>query len=519
MAGTTRRTFLSSSLALGSLGALTGGQLRAQPQRALASDPFTLGVASGFPSSDSVVLWTRLVPAPREPGGGMPPAVIPVQWELATDENLNAIVRRGTEYATPDWAHSVHVEPEGLEPGREYWYRFTAGGVRSPVGRTRTAPAHGAALSRLRLALVCCQHWEQGYYTAYRHMLADELDLIVHVGDYIYEGNSPSRVRNHDLPVAYTLDDYRIRHALYRTDADLARAHAACPWLLCWDDHDVSNDYAGDVSEDNDDPKRFLARRAAAYRAYYEHLPLPRWAVPSGPDMRLYARHSFGDLASVLLLDQRQYRSPEACPPPGRAGGHRVEEEQCPELDRPDRTMLGERQEAWAFAELSASQARWNLLAQGTLMAHLNEEPPPGHRYWTDAWNGYPVARQRLMSFLAERRIPNPVVLSGDIHAFVVSGLHQKPSDLESPVVAPEFVTTSISSDGVPQRYLDTARALNPNLLVATSEHRGYVLLDLTPRELRADLVAMETVKRPNGTRHILASYVVEPGKPLPVSA
>jgi alkaline phosphatase D len=513
---TDRRAFLKSSLALATSSALPIRQAGASSL--LRSQPFTLGVASGYPSSDSVVLWTRLAPSPLEPGGGMPPSVIPVMWEIARDPGMKSIVRSGTEYAAPEWAHSVHVEPEGLEPATPYWYRFTAGEARSPVGRTRTAPSRGAALNGLKLALVCCQHYEQGYYTAYRHMLRDELDLILHVGDYIYETNSPKRVRNHNMPVATTLDDYRARHALYKSDPELANAHAACPWLFVWDDHDVANDYAGEVSEDNDDPTIFLARRAAAYRAYYEHMPMPRWAVPAGPDMRMYAQRSFGDLASFMLLDQRQYRSPEACPPLGRAGGHRVEEAECPELDSPARTMLGQRQEEWAFAQLLGSEARWNLLAQGTLMGHLNEEAAPRHRYWTDAWNGYPAARARLMSFLSERRIANPVVLSGDIHAFVVDNLHRTAADLDSPIVAPEFVTTSISSDALAEEYFENARRLNPNLVFASGKRRGYVRLDLTHERLKADLVAIDDVKRPDSGRQTAASYVVEAGNPVLMS-
>ncbi|HVW68911.1 MAG TPA: alkaline phosphatase D family protein [Steroidobacteraceae bacterium] len=512
---TTRRKFL----ALTGASLMVSRGLRAAEYFRFSENPFSLGVASGYPTPDSVVLWTRLAPSPLEPDGGMPPAVVAVDWAVATDERMRNVVQHGTDYATPDWAHSIHVEPSGLDPGREYWYRFEAGGVRSPVGHTRTAPAYGASLDRLKLGLVCCQHYEQGYYTAYRHMLADNLDLIVHVGDYIYEGNSVKKVRNHNMPVAYTLDDYRARHALYRTDRDLANAHAAAPWLVIWDDHDVANDYADDVSEEDDDPQLFLARRAAAYQAYYEHLPLPRWAVPSGPAMRLYAQRSFGDLATIVLLDQRQYRSPEACPPLGRAGGHRVDEAKCPELDDPARTMLGGRQEAWAQGQLLTSASRWNLLAQGTLMGHNNEAALPEHRYWTDAWNGYPAARERLMRFLAERHIANPVVLSGDIHAFVVSDLHLKAADLDSPMVAPEFVTTSISSDAVPETYFENARKLNPNLLTATGLYRGYVSLDITKDHLRADLIAVDTVKTPDSGRHTLASYVVESGKPALVTA
>ena len=514
---TTRRTFLAATAAVTAAGLLPARHARPAESFRFSTNPFSLGIASGYPTPDGMVLWTRLAPSPLEPGGGMPPEVVPVDWAIATDERMRSVVQHGTDYATPEWAHSIHVEPSGLDPGRDYWYRFESGGARSPIGRTRTASTHGAPLDRLKVGVVCCQHYEQGYYTAYRHMVADDLDLIVHVGDYIYEGNSVKKVRHHNMPVAFTLDDYRARHALYRTDHDLANAHAATPWLVIWDDHDVANDYANDVSEDDDDPQLFLARRAAAYQAYYEHLPLPRWAVPSGPAMRLYASRSFGDLASIVLLDQRQYRAPEACPPLGRAGGHRVDESKCPELDDPSRTMLGGRQEAWAQGQLTSSQTRWNLLAQGTLMGHNNEAALPEHRYWTDAWNGYPAARERLVKFLSERKVANPVVLSGDIHAFVVSGLHLKAADLDSPLVAPEFVATSISSDAVPESYFETARKLNPNLLTATGEHRGYVRLDITPDHLRADLVSIDTVKTPDAGRSTLVSYVVEAGKPAPV--
>jgi alkaline phosphatase D len=511
---TTRRKFLAATLAVTGAGLLPARHARPAESFRFSTNPFSLGIASGYPTPDGMVLWTRLAPSPLEPGGGMPQEVIPVEWAVATDEKMHTVVQHGTDYATPEWAHSIHVEPSGLDPGRDYWYRFESGGERSPIGRTRTAPTYGAPLDRLKLGVVCCQHYEQGYYTAYKHMVTDNLDLIVHVGDYIYEGNSEKKVRHHNMPVAFTLDDYRARHALYRTDHELANAHAATPWLLTWDDHDVANDYANDVSEDDDDPQLFLARRAAAYQAYYEHLPLPRWAVPSGPAMRLYATRAFGNLASIVLLDQRQYRAPEACPPLGRAGGHRVDEAKCPELDDPTRTMLGGRQEAWAQGQLASSQARWNLLAQGTLMGYNNEAPLPEHRYWTDAWNGYPAARERLMKFLSERHISNPVVLSGDIHAFVVSGLHLKAADLESALVAPEFVTTSVTSDAVAETYFENIRKNNPNLLTATGEHRGYVRMDITKDTLRADLISIDTVKEQNSGRSTLISYVVEAGKP-----
>ena len=512
-----RRSFIAGSLASAGAILLPGWRSLRASDLGFKANPFSLGVASGYPTPTSVVLWTRIAPSPLEPGGGLPPGVVPVTWELATDEKMTKVVRTGREYATPDWAHSVHAEPEGLESGRDYWYRFTVGGARSVVGRTRTAPAPGAATSRLRMSVASCQHYEHGYFSAYRHMLEDELDLIVHVGDYIYEvsyGENP--VRSHGTPEPYTLDDYRIRYALYKSDPDLAAAHAACPWLVTWDDHEVDNDYSGSQSEENDDPEAFLARRAAAYRAYYEHMPLPRRAVPYGSSMRLYAQRAFGDLASIYMLDQRQYRTAEACPQPGRHGGNRVTN--CAELEASSRTMLGGRQEEWLDAALAQSRARWNLLAQGTLMAYLDENPGPEKTFWTDAWNGYPAARARLYKALAERRVTNPVVLTGDIHSFVVSRLNREPANLESPVLASELVTTSITSQGIPAKTVDAWVANNPDILLMNSQVRGYLRLDLTRERLQADLVALDSEKTPRSKTKILRSFVIEDGRPGPVA-
>jgi alkaline phosphatase D len=518
---TTRRAFLARSLALAGAAALPvrRSALAATVPR-FTADPFSLGVASGYPTPSSVVLWTRLAPQPREPGGGVPPVVIPVQWEIATDDKMARVVRKGTDYATAEWAHSIHAEVEGLEPARDYWFRFTVGTARSVIGRTRTAPAVGATLARLKIAVASCQQYEQGYFTAYRHMVADDPDLIIHAGDYIYELTwGDELVRSHATPEAYTLDDYRARYALYKSDPDLALAHASCPWLVTWDDHEVDNDYAGEVSEENDDRALFLARRAAAYRAYYEHMPLPRRAVPFETEMRLYAQRAFGDLANIFMLDQRQYRSPEACPAPGRGGGNRVSASGCTELALPERTMLGAKQEAWLSAALSASRARWNLLGQGTVMSYIDEQEGPERRFWTDAWNGYPAARARLMTVLTERKIANPVVLSGDIHAFIVSGLHREAADLDSPVVAAELVTTSISSQGIAQSTLDAWRAINPNLSFADARYRGYLRLGVTRDHLLADLVGLDSVKTRQTQARTLRSYVLEAGRPQPVPA
>jgi len=512
----TRRDFFAGSAAL--LGVAVTGRAVASRAIRFKNSPFTLGVASGYPSPSSVMLWTRLAPSPLEPGGGMPTAVVPVEWRIARDEKMSAVVRRGTVHASAEWAHSVHVQVTGLEPAREYWYQFRAGREISVVGRTRTAPAADSPVDRLRLAVVSCQHYEHGYFSAYQHIVRDEPDLVVHVGDYIYESSQlQPAVRSHGAPEAFSLDDYRARYALYKLDTDLATAHRLHPWLVMWDDHEVENDYADSTSGMGTDPQMFLARRIAASRAYYEHMPLPPGAAPSGVVSQLYASRAFGNLASINMLDQRQYRSPRACLKPGAKGGARLLLDECPELLAADRTMLGGQQEAWLSSKLATSRARWNLLAQGTVMTHVDELEGPGRRYWTDAWNGYPAARARLINTLTEHHVANAVVLSGDIHAFMVSDLHQHADELDSPVVASEFVTTSVSSNAMPQEILSSLLPENPNIHLATTAHRGYLRLDLTPQRLQGDLIALDTVQKPSSTSKVLASYVVAADRPGPV--
>lgn len=506
-----RRTFLQNSCLAAA--AITSPRLLAGDSMRFSRNPFTLGVASGYPTPDGFMLWTRLAPEPLAPDGGMQPATVPVTWEIAGDAGMRKVLRRGTTYASADWAHSVHLEINALEPARPYWYRFTAGGVQSPIGRSCTTGKTLAPLQRLRLALASCQQYEHGYYVAYRRMLQDELDLVLHVGDYIYEtGSSNQRVRNLGAGEAYTLDDYRARYALYKSDHDLQAAHAMCPWLVTWDDHETDNDYANDVSEQDDDPALFLQRRAVAYRAYYEHMPLPHQAAPFGASMRLHAQRTFGDLASICMLDQRQYRTPQACPTLSRRGGNRIQN--CAERMNPARTMLGNRQEAWLSAQLSGSRSRWNLLAQGVVMAKLDEQPGDGERYWSDAWNGYPAARQRLLQSLLDSRATNPLVLSGDIHAFMASDLSLSSERADTPIIASELVTTSITSQAVQEELLQALLPENSGTRFVSGLHRGYVRLELQPELLRADLIAMETVQQPESSSRILQSFVVEAGQP-----
>jgi len=497
----TRRRFLQA------LGALAvSPNVRAQSHR------FALGVASGYPSPSGITLWTRLT-------GDLVPLAIPVRWEVFADESLKNRVAGGEMPADPLWAHSVHVDVEGLEPERWYWYRFSAGDAQSPVGRTRTAPRPDVPAPRLRFAFASCQHHEQGYFNAYRHIVADDPDLIIFLGDYIYESSwGKDHVRSHGAPEPYALEEYRARYALYRSDPDLQAAHAACPWIVTWDDHEVDNDYADDRPEDGMEREAFLERRAAAYRAYYEHMPLPARMRPEGPRMRIYTHMDWGMLARFAILDCRQYRSWQACPRPGRRGGsNTVDIEACPRLGVPGRSMLGRAQERWLERSLGDSRARWNLIAQTTPMAQFDTKPGPGRRAWTDGWDGYPAARQRLLEKL--KLSSNPVVLGGDVHSFNVSQLKLDFDDPAAPVVASEFVTTSITSQAWAQERLNQVLPDNPHILLADSRFRGYSRAELSAGRLQVDLRAVESVQRRDAPCSTLASFVVEGGKAGPLRA
>jgi alkaline phosphatase D len=442
----------------------------------------------------------------------MRPEPVVGEWQDATDEGMRTIVQRGHETALPELGHSVHVEVAGLQPGRWYWYRFVAGGAESPIGRTRTAPAPGAPLERLRFAFASCQHYGYGYYAAYHDMARQDLDLVVFLGDYIYETAAADPVRPvpHTEPV--TLAQYRDRYALYKSDPDLQAAHAAFPWIVTWDDHEVSNDYADDQSQLRDDRAWFMNRRAAAYQAFYEHMPLRRGARPTGTALQLYRRLGFGDLVEFQVVDDRQYRSHQPCAPLERAGGNLVFD--CAERHDPARTMFGAEQERWLIDGLDRSRARWNVVAQQLLMAQLKRQRDGRTAYWTDGWDGYPAARGRLLRFLAERRPANPVVIGGDIHSFWTTDLKADFDDPRAPTVATEFVGTSISTRGIP--YERTAALLpdNPHVKFFDSRKRGYARCDVTPGRWQTDFVAVEHVHARDAPASILASFVVESGRP-----
>ena len=506
-----RRTFVIAGGSLTLAASLP--RLRAKTRTRFDRDPFALGIASGSPTPTGVVLWTRIAPDPLAPLGGVTQATLAVRWEVANDEAMRDIVQRGSVSASVDAGFSVHVEVNGLEPGRGYFYRFLAGDATSPVGRTRTAPPLDAAVERLRFAVACCQHYEHGYFGAYNHIVADDPDLVVFLGDYIYGGKTrgDDAVRHHAGPPPKTLADYRARYALYRTDPDLQAAHACCPWILTWDDHEVSNNYAGDWSPRGESGEQFLRRRTAAYQAFYEHMPLPHVSAPSGAALRLHARYPFGNLLSFHVLDGRQYRSPPACPESGDRLGPA-----CSERLNPERSYFGQAQERWLEQGLRMSRTRWNIIAQQTLFSPFDRKPGPETRFSADGWDGYPAARDRLLEALATHRPSNPVFIGGDLHAFFVADVRRnyaKPSAL----LASEFVTSSISTRRRgSQRRLDKLRRENPHLLYADGTARGYIRIEVTANELRADLRAMSSVATRDAACDTAASYRVADGVPGP---
>ena len=501
---TSRRDFLALALWTPVIG-------RAATQK-FAADPFSLGVASGYPTVDGVALWTRLAPRPLE-GGGMDPQPVAARWEVAEDEAFRRIVRSGTATAAPEHAHSVHVEVDGLAPARVYHYRFHCGDATSGVGRTRTAPEPGRGDERLRLALANCQQYEQGWFVAHRHLAAEEVDLVAFVGDYIYESSwGREHVRKHGTAEPATLADYRDRYALYKSDPDLQKSHAAAPWVAIWDDHEVDNDYAGDRSEELD--PGFAQRRAAAYKAFVEHMPMRRSVLAAGGAIHIHQRLDWGGLAKLHLLDGRQFKSPQACPKPYRGGGNVVGAECTQRLD-PALSMLGAGQERWLDSGFADSRAHWNLVVQPTLFVpatRIARNGAPVH--WTDGWDGYPAARGRLLDSIVKRRPANPVFLGGDVHGAYRANVHARPAEPESPVVAIEFVATSITSQMTNFAQTEGQMRANPHIRYANGTTRGYELLEIGRTGLEARLRGVATVKQPESAISTIATARVEAGKP-----
>lgn len=503
-----RRRFLAASGA-GALGftvfGAVSGASRAEagtPQR-FRGYPFSLGVASGDPLPDGVVLWTRLAPEPlaADGRGGMPDRPVPVRWDMAADERFRRVVRRGTAVARPHLGHSVHVDVRRLAPGREYFYRFRVGREVSPVGRTKTAPPPWVRLDHLTFAVASCQAWVGGRYASYRNMAADDLDLVVHVGDYIYERAETE-----------TLTDFRLLHAQYKTSPDLQAAHAAFPFAATFDDHEVENNWAGSISQADGEESnaRFLEIRAAAFQAYYEHLPLR--TRPHGPDLRIYRRLRFGDLVALNVLDTRQYRDDQV------DGGFPAAPLDPSALD-PERTMTGDAQERWLLRGLHRSRARWNTIAQQTIMAPYDYDTGPGVSVNHDQWDGYAAARERLLDFIRARRPANPVVVTGDWHSSWVNDLNADPRDPESPTLATEFVGTSISSGCGWAAAVAAAVPHNPHVKFFDGDRRGYLRCTVTRGHWRSDYRVVPSPADTASPATTLTSWVVEDGRPGAVPA
>ncbi|WP_050999120.1 alkaline phosphatase [Limnohabitans sp. Rim47] len=473
-------------------------------------DPFSLGVASGQPQPGSVVLWTRLHIA--EADAPLKAQTIALVCEVFADAALRQPVRQWRVQTDAARAHSVHVVATGLQPGRPYWYRFVCGSASSPVGRARTSPGVNDAVDRLRIALASCQHYEQGYFAAHREMAQRDLDLVLFVGDYIYESSNPQHMlRQHLGGVPKSLDEYRDRHAQYKSDADLRACHAAHTWLMTWDDHEVVNDYANDLDRNFTDPQVFLRRRAAAYQAYFEHMPVrlgPDAANPS--QMRIHDRMAWGRLADLWTLDCRQYRDHHACPDPMRGGGRVVVG--CDALADPSRSMLGMAQEQWFTEGLTRSTKRWKLVAQSTQMSSSGVNTPLGRSAFTDGWDGYPQARARWLDTVAQAGLQNVVVLGGDVHMNVAAQLRVQPNDERSPVVASEIVTTSVTSRGLGEKLLAQIRDSNPDILHARSDERGYTLLDIKPEGMRAEFMTTPNPAQAQGVFKAQAQWLVRAG-------
>ncbi len=467
----------------------------------LPGDPFTLGVASGDPLPDSVILWTRLALDPMN-GGGMGAADVPVAWQVASDEAFEDVVKVGVEVAEARYAHSVHADVRGLEPDARYYYRFFVGDRFSPVGRTRTAPAEGSTPARLRFAFASCQDYRDGYFNAHTHLAEEDVDLVIFLGDYIYdEPGMVGVIREPGLPPGRTLDDYRAWYALTHGEAELRAALAAHPWVVTWDDHEVSNNYAG-VHPEEPEPD-FIARRAAAYQAFWEHIPM-RGGPPVDGALQVYRDLRWGSLAHLFVLDGRQHRTDQLCE--DRLGP-------CDELSVVPDDMLGAAQEAWLYAELAEATARWKVLANQVILSNADIG---GVLTNPDQWDGYPMSRQRLLDALAT--VDDAVVLTGDIHVHGAADLTIDPYDRESDKVAVELVGASITASSVanPEAAGDLEQlvlANQPNILYFNARDRGYVVVELTPERLTADFRAVSTVTERGATTITTdATFTVDAG-------
>lgn len=506
-----RRALLKGAGQLALVAGLVPQRLLAAP---LGANPFTLGVAAGDPWPDGFVIWTRLAPRPLDEHGGMPHAAVPVGWEVSEDERFSSVVQKGETLARPELGHSVHVELSGLKPHCHYFYRFTvAGSDASPVGMARTAPASGMLADRARIAVAGCQHWEAGFFDAWGHLAREpDLDLVFHYGDYIYEGAARrlggAIVRQHVGGEIYSIDDYRRRHALYKTDPHLQAAHAACAFAVSFDDHEIDNNWAGELDQDGTPPEYFLLRRMAGLQAWYENMPVRRAQLPNAHGITAYRRLDYGRLLRMHVLDTRSHRSDQPC--------NDGKFQPCPAEAHVSPTMLGATQEAWLDEGLG-SGATWNLLAQQVLTMPYARHRPGEAGNWTsyDTWDGYRPARARLVKTIRRHDLTNVFIASGDFHRNFVGTLPERDEALDGKMAAVEFLATSISSNGNggPLPGVDRDLAENPHLKMINNI-RDYHLFDITPKRWKTDVRAIDQVETPGGSVRTLGSFVATPDRP-----
>ena len=525
----TRRRLLQAAAASG-LGLIAAPALLryAGAQSWRAGDPFSLGVASGAPRPDGFVLWTRLAPEPLsgnpQTPGGMRGGDVAVGYEIATDPALRDIVRRGEATAERAFAYSVHLDVGGLQPGRPYWYRFMSGDAASRIGRAGTLPAPDSVPDRLRFGFVSCSDYEHGYFSAYRHLADENPEFVLYLGDYIYETIEERRptVRRHSDGIeAATLPTYRNRYAQYRLDPDLARLHAEVPALVTWDDHEVANDYADKWSERFDDPELFLMRRAAAYQAFYEHMPMrPILSQPNGPIMRVYDRFTFGDLIEISLIDGRQYRSRPACyAPPNKGGTHLETDASCPDRREAGRTMMGFAQEAWLYSGLAHAKAQWNLIAQDVLMAQYHVKQNDAFAFSTDDWDGYPANRTRFSSASTTRKCP---IRSSS----AATSIRSSPTTCGSISTIKARRSWRRNSSAPRSRHTDRPTILSRKrcrtIRTCISSRAGAAAMscvDLERAHMQVQMRVVSDVRDPKADVATLRTFAVEGGKPGVVAA
>ena len=510
-----RRNFLADLTRTAALCAVVPNVWRVRSRVSFADDPFSLGVASGDITSTGGILWTRLAPRPLDPEGGMTGVRTTVTWEVADDDGFKKIVKTGRATAAPELSYSVHVDVDGLESNRWYFYRFTtagATGATSPIGRLRTAPADGA-MTPLSFAFASCQHYENGFYTAHDHLAREEIDLIAFLGDYIYEGGPAegTSVRKHVGLEIRTLDDYRRRYALYKSDAALQAAHARCPWLVIWDDHEVDNNYAGVHGENNmESDEQMRLRRAAGYQAWWEHQPVRVPRATSWADLTITRSINWGTMARFWMLDTRQYRTDQPC-------GDGAKKVPCGSWGAASDTLMGGAQEKWLVDGIGASKSHWQVIANQVMMAPYDSSAGPDTTVSMDQWSGYPVARDRLLGALAQRAANRTVVITGDIHSNWVNELNAGFARPDRPVIGAEFVATSITSAGDGSATIPAASqaALTENKHIKWhNRQRGYVKCDVTADGWNADYRIVPYVTRAGAALETASRWHVTHGRP-----